>query len=188
MKITKLNSILTIACIGTLFTGLTGCGSTVSTTEKKKVVENWKIVTGVTVTPMSLGRHEVMKCKVDGRELVAVLRWRNYNAKLDGAVKKWYGDMATPPPKFVVESLSVSIDGRGLVIPKSKVRYLASQWMNTQTSLGLNQRGKQLRVLVDVGDGAEAWTASYVINPSSLTLISHTVKDGPTVHNGIVPE
>jgi len=170
---------------------LSSCGSTATGTSGSRHGGEgtqqgaWKEVPGVTVTSQDGGSREVLKATVNGREVMAALSWRNYNAKLDGAVRKWYGDMASPPPKYVVESLTISIDGRGLVIPKSKVRYLASQWMNDSTSLGLNQRGSQLRLLVDVGDGAEGWTATYVIDPSTLTLVSHAVEDGPTVHNGI---
>lgn len=144
---------------------------------------SWKKVAGITNTVT--GKREVMKAKVDGREVVAMLVWRDYSAALDGAVTKWYGDMSTPPPRFVVESMMISIDGKGMIIPQSKSRYLASQWMNEVSHLGLNQRGKQLRVLVDVGDGAEGWTATYVVDPATLTLVSHAVGDGPAVHTAI---
>jgi hypothetical protein len=164
------------------------CGSTEgggsTTSGGDAAAGSWKKVTGVTNTVT--GKREVMKATVDGREVVTMLVWRDYSAALDGAVTKWYGDMASPPPKFVVESMMISIEGKGMIIPPSKSRYLASQWMNDSTSLGLNQRGKQLRVLVDVGDGAEGWTATYVVDPTTLTLVSHDVRDGPEVHNEIV--
>jgi hypothetical protein len=34
-----------------------------------------------------------------------------------------------------------------------------------------------------VGDGAESWTASYLLDPATLTLLSHQVEDGPTFDN-----
>ena len=34
-----------------------------------------------------------------------------------------------------------------------------------------------------LGDGGEAWTASYVINPATGALVSHQVHDGPAFHN-----
>ena len=185
MKNKKIANLLALAALCGV---LTSCGSspggggkTPEETETK--LGPWKTVSKV--TNKVTGKREVMKTTVNGREIVAVLRWRDYSAKLDAGVGKWYGDMASPPPKYVVESLMVSMDGRGMLIPKSKVRYLASQWMNESSSLGLNQRGNQLRLLVDVGDGAEGWTATYVIAPSTLTLVSHAVEDGPTVHNAI---
>ncbi|MBT8045380.1 MAG: hypothetical protein KJO79_10555 [Verrucomicrobiae bacterium] len=146
---------------------------------------SWKTVPGVTTTVN--GMREVMKAKVDGKEVVAMLTWRNYSQKLDGAVTKWYGDMGTPPPKFVVDSLLISIDGKGTIVPKSKSRYLASQWMNGSKSLGLVMKNKNLCVFVNVGDGGESWTASYEVNPSTGSLISHEVVDGPEFHNRLMP-
>lgn len=142
-------------------------------------------VTGV--TSKVTGMREVMTATVDGKEVVAVLVWRDYSPALDGVVTKWYGDMGTPPAKFVVKSLLISIDGKGMIVPQSKTRYLASQWMNDSTSLGLYMKGKNLCVYVDVGDGGEAWTASYVVNPATSVLVSHKVEDGPAFHNAVAP-
>jgi len=143
----------------------------------------WKKVTGVTSTVN--GMREVMKVKVDGRDVVAVLQWRSYNAAVDGAVTRWYGDMGSPPPKFVVDSLLISIDGRGVIVPNTKTRYLCSQWMNGLAHLGLYLKGKDLCIYLDVGDGAEAWSASYILNPATAALLSHNVQDGPSFHNAI---
>ena len=129
------------------------------------------------------GMREVMKAKVGERNVIAVLIWRPYDAAKDSSVGKWYGDMASPPPKYVADSLIVSIDGKGVVIPRSNYRYLASQWMNDSKSLGIYSQGKNLGVYVDVGDGAEGWTASYVINAATGSLVSHQVQDGPEFHN-----
>ncbi|MBT8036652.1 MAG: hypothetical protein KJO21_03815 [Verrucomicrobiae bacterium] len=171
------------ACALVAACGSSGVGGT-ATSGGDAVAGDWKKVAGV--THAVTGNREVMKAKVDGGEVVAMLVWRDYSAALDGAISKWYGDMATPPPKFVVESLMISIDGKGMIIPQAKSRYLASQWMNGLSHLGINQRGEQLRVLVDVGDGAEGWTATYVVNAQNLSLISHEVRDGAEVHNEVV--
>lgn len=133
------------------------------------------------------GPREVMKAKTDGHEVIAVLTWREYDAAKDGSVTKWYGDMGTPPPKFVVESLMISVDGRGTMVPNSKTAYLGSQWANAAKRLGLVSQGKNLCVYVNVGDGAEAWTASYVVNPATGSLVSHQVQDGAEFHNKIQP-
>lgn len=169
---------------------LTSCGSTGggggSTTGGGETAPvSWKAISGVTTTVT--GKREVMKATVGDKEVVAMLTWRDYSKKRDGAVTKWYGDMASPPPKFVVESLIISIDGRGAIVPQSKSRYLASQWMNGTKHLGLVRKDKNLCVFVNVGDGAEGWTASYVVNPSTGALISHEVEDGPEFHNRLMP-
>ena len=168
---------------------LTSCGSTGgggsggggAAGGGQKTTESWKLVTGLTNTVT--GKREVMKASVDGKDVVAVLSWRDYSAKRDGAVTKWYGDMASPPPKFVVESLSISIDGKGMIVPQSKTRYMASKWMNGVSHLGLYLKGKNLCFYMDVGDGAEAWTASYVVDPTTRTILSHDVEDASEFHN-----
>lgn len=171
---------------------LTSCGSTGgggsgggAAGGGQATTESWKAVPGVTTTVT--GKREVMKATVDGKEVVAVLSWRVYSVDLDAAVPKWYGDMASPPPKFVAQSLMISIDGKGMVVPQPKIRYLASQWMNESKSLGLVMKGKNLCVFVNAGDGAESWTASYVVNPSTGSLVSHAVEDGPEFHNRVRP-
>jgi hypothetical protein len=131
------------------------------------------------------GPREIMKAKVDGKNVIAVLIWRPYDAAKDGSVVKWYGDMGTPPPKFVVDSLIISVDGRGTMVPRSKYGYLCSQWPNASKSLGLVTHGKNLCIYVNVGDGAEGWTASYVVNPSTGSLVSHQMQDGPEFHNQV---
>ncbi len=164
--------------------GSTGGGSGTSTGAGEKAPEEWKAVSGVNTTVT--GKREVMKATVDGKEVVAVLSWRDYSAKRDAAVPKWYGDMASPPPKFVAESLMISIDGKGMIVPASKMRYLAKQWMNESKSLGLVMKGSNLCVFVNLGDGAESWTASYVVNPSTGALVSHVVDDASDFHNRIL--
>lgn len=165
--------------------GSTGTGGGSSAGGGEAAPESWKAVTGVTTTVT--GKREVMKATVDGKDVVAVLSWRDYSEKLDGAVTKWYGDMASPPPKFVAESLLISIDGKGMIVPQSKTRYLASQWMNESKSLGLVMKNKNLCVFVNVGDGAEGWTATYVVSSSTGTLVSHVVEDGAAFHNKVMP-
>jgi len=167
---------------------LTSCGSTGgggASGGGEATADTWKKVPSVTNTVT--GKREVMKASIGGKDIVAVLSWRDYSAKRDGVVTKWYGDMGSPPPKFVVESLLVSIDGKGMIVPQSKTRYMASQWMNGVSHLGLYLKGKNLCVYMDVGDGAESWTASYVVNPSTGALVSHEVEDGPAFHNKADP-
>ena len=143
-----------------------------------------KAVPGVTSTVM--GSREIMRAKVNGKEVMAVLTWRPYDAAQDGSVNRWYGDMGSPPPKFVVDSLIISVDGRGAIVPRSKYGYLCSQWSNGTKNLGLVTQGENLCVYVNVGDGGEAWTAAYVVNPASGTLVSHQVHDGPAFHHQIL--
>ena len=129
------------------------------------------------------GDREVLKASVDGRNVVAVLSWRPYHADLDGQVKKWYGDMGEPPPRFVVDSLRLTVDQRTLRIPWTRTRSLCSQWKPKLPSMSLLTSGSNLGLTVSVGDGAEGWTSSYLINPASLRLLSHQVEDGPTFDN-----
>lgn len=162
---------------------LVACGSNAGkpTTPSSAKVEPIKSVPGV--THIVNGHREIMKAKVQGKEVVAILTWRAYDASRDGSVTKWYGDMGNPPPKYVVASLMVSVDGRGTLIPDSKVHRLASQWMNDSHSLQLFTQGDHLCLAVHLGDGSESWTASYTINPSTLTLVSHQVTDGSAFRN-----
>lgn len=129
------------------------------------------------------GDREVLKAAVNGRNLVAVLSWRPYHADLDGQVKTWYGDMGEPPPRFVVDSLRLTVDQRTVRIPWARTRSLCSQWKPKLPSLSLLTSGSNLGLTVSVGDGAESWTSSYLINPTSLRLLSHQVEDGPTFDN-----
>ncbi|MCP5536826.1 MAG: hypothetical protein H7A51_11430 [Akkermansiaceae bacterium] len=171
---------------------LTSCGSTggggrggAARGGSDAAAVSWKAVSGVTTTVD--GMREVMKATVNDQEVVAMLTWRDYSARLDGTVTKWYGDMASPPPKFVAESLIISIDGKGVIVPQSKTRYLASQWMNESKHLGLVMKGDKLCVFVNLGDGGESWTASYVVDPATGALVSHAVEDGPAFHNRLMP-
>lgn len=129
------------------------------------------------------GMLEVMKLEADGKEIIVALEWRKYSNITDIEVPKWYGDMGRPPAKYVVKSLTVSVDGKGVSIPEANYRYLASQWMNGVEHLGVYNSGKNLNIYVNVGDGAEGWTSSYVISPATGTLVSHKVYDGPAFHN-----
>ena len=119
---------------------------------------------------------EVMKAKVASREVVAVLQWRAFNGRRDALQAAWYGDMGSPPPTYVAESLLISIDGRGLMVPAAQTRYLCSQWMNDAARLGLYLKGENLCIYVTVGDGSDAWIASYIINPDTGALLSHSVE------------
>ena len=119
---------------------------------------------------------EVMKAKVATREVVAVLQWRAFNGRRDALQASWYGDMGSPPPTYVAESLLISIDGRGLMVPAAQTRYLCSQWMNDTARLGLYLKGENLCIHVTVGDGSDAWIASYIINPDTGALLSHSVE------------
>ncbi|HAT19676.1 MAG TPA: hypothetical protein DCS85_05925, partial [Verrucomicrobiales bacterium] len=132
------------------------------------------------------GNREVMKASVNGREIVAVLAWRPYRADLDGKVATWYGDMTRPPPRFVVESLALTVDGTTLTLPKSRTRSLCSQRATLEPQfpkLALFTSGSNLGLTVGVGDGAESWTSSYLLDPAPLSILSHQVEDGPTFDN-----
>lgn len=128
---------------------------------------------------------EVMKVKVGEREVVAVLQWRHFNAQRDALQREWYGDMGAPPPRYVAESLLVSVNGRGLMLPSSKTGYLCSQWMNDNPRMGLYLRGTDLCVYVDVGDGSNAYSASYIINPDTGTLVAHRVENRKAFHKAV---
>ncbi|HCI92382.1 MAG TPA: hypothetical protein DHV60_07530, partial [Verrucomicrobiales bacterium] len=65
------------------------------------------------------GAREIMRAKFDDKDVVAVLSWRPYDIGTDTSVPRWYGDMGTPPPKLVVDSLIISVDGRGAVVPRA---------------------------------------------------------------------
>jgi len=129
------------------------------------------------------GPREVIKASVNGREIIAVLTWRPYRADLDGKIATWHGDMTRPPPRFVVDSLTLTVDGSTLPIPRSRTRSLCSQWKPELPSLKLFTSGNNLGLAVDVGDGATSWTSSYLLNPATLSLLSHQVEDGPAFHN-----
>ena len=129
------------------------------------------------------GPREVIKASVNGREIIAVLTWRPYRADLDGKIATWHGDMTRPPPRFVVDSLTLTVDGNTLPIPRSRTRSLCSQWKPELPSLKLFTSGNNLGLAVDVGDGATSWTSSYILNPATLSLLSHQVEDGPAFHN-----
>ena len=132
------------------------------------------------------GNREIMTASVNGREIAATLTWRPYRADLDDQVATWHGDMTRPPPRFVVDSLTLTVDGSTLPIPRSRTRSLCSQ-RDTLTpqfpKLLLFTSGNNLGLTVDVGDGAESWTSSYLLHPAPLRLLSHQVEDGPTFHN-----
>jgi len=179
---------MNIKYIATLTLGLAAVSCTSTTSDKPAATQSGtggKVVTPV--SHMKNGMNEVMKLTSTGHEVIVSLDWRNYSGAEDSSVSKWYGDMGRPPAKYVAESLTVSIDGKGVVIPKSKYRYLASQWMNEVKSLGVYTSGKNLNIYVNLGDGAEAWAASYVINPASGALVSHKMYDGAEFHNLFAP-
>lgn len=74
----------------------------------------------------------------------------------------------------------------GLPIPRSRTRSLCSQRATLEPQfpkLALFTAGSNLGLTVGVGDGAESWTASYLLDPATLTLLSHQVEDGPTFDN-----
>ena len=126
-----------------------------------------------------MGNREVMTASVNGREITATLTWRPYRADLDGEVATWYGDMTRPPPRFVVDSLTLSVDATALSIPRSRIRSLCSQRATLQPQfpkLLLFTSGSYLGLTVDVGDGASSWTSSYLVHPSPPRLLSHQVE------------
>ncbi|BDS06848.1 hypothetical protein NT6N_18880 [Oceaniferula spumae] len=156
--------------------------------EKPEAARSTAATTGITpVSHTVTGKLEVMKFTSSGKEVIVTLQWRDYSNIIDPQVPKWYGDMGRPPAKYVVKSLTVSVDGKGIVIPEANYRYLASQWMNDVKHLGVYKSGNNLNIYVNVGDGAAGWTASYVINPAAGTLVSHQVIDGPEFHNQFAP-
>lgn len=128
---------------------------------------------------------EVLKAKVAESEVVAVLQWRPFNGLKDAYQAVWYGDMGTPPPSYVVQSLIISIDGRGLMVPEAKTRHLCSQWMNDNPRLGLYMRGEDLCVFVRLGDGTQAWVASYIVNAQTGALLSHEVEDARSFRKAV---
>jgi len=161
----------------------TGGGPSEGITRDPGKAEVWHDVLGAVNTVDDM--REVMKVKVGEREVVAVLQWRRFNPQRDALQAIWYGDMGAPPPMYVAESLLVSMDGRGLMIPASKTHYLCSQWMNANPRMGLYLRGTDLCVYVDVGDGSKAFSASYIINPDSGTLVAHRVEDRKAFHKAV---
>ena len=48
--------------------------------------------------------------------------------------------------------------------------------MNDAARLGLYLKGENLCIHVTVGDGSDAWIASYIINPDTGALLSHSVE------------
>ena len=133
-----------------------------------------------------IGNREVMTASVNGREITATLTWRPYRADLDGEVATWYGDMTRPPPRFVVDSLTLSVDATALSIPRSRIRSLCSQRATLQPQfpkLLLFTSGSYLGLTVDVGDGASSWTSSYLVHPSPPRLLSHQVELADHFHN-----
>ncbi|MBK1832114.1 hypothetical protein JIN77_15360 [Verrucomicrobiaceae bacterium R5-34] len=133
------------------------------------------------------GMHEVMKFTDAGREVIVALDWRKYSTAKDSALELVYGDMSRPPAQYMVDQLTVSIDGKGVAIPAANYSYLGSQWMNEIKHLGVYKSGSKLNIYVNVGDGSEAWTASYLIDPATGTLVSHKVYDGAEFHNNFAP-
>jgi len=91
--------------------------------------------------------------------------------------------MTRPPPRFVVDSLTVTVDGSTLPIPRSRTRSLCSQWKPELPSLNLFTSGNNLGVAIDVGDGSESWTSSYLLHHAPLRLLSHQVDDAGAFHN-----
>jgi hypothetical protein len=148
-------------------------------------VQSWNRVEGVVEKTTAMGGEII--AKAEGREIFAVIKWRNYDATRDASVSKWYGDMGSPPPSYVVDSLVLAVDGKGISMPKSKYRYLSATVMNEYSAnpMSFNQQGKKWRLLVDVGDGSEGWSAVYVFDPAAGTLLSHSVEDGAKVHNQV---
>ena len=133
-----------------------------------------------------IGNREVMTASVNGREITATLTWRPYRADLDGEVATWYGDMTRPPPRFVVDSLTLSVDATALSMPRSRIRSLCSQRATLQPqfpTLLLFTSGSYLGLTVDVGDGASSWTGSYLVDPSPPRLLSHQIEDAGAFHN-----
>jgi hypothetical protein len=161
----------------------TGGHSIEGITNQPSKTEVWHDVLGA--VNMVDDMREIMKVKVGEREVVAVLQWRRFDAQRDALQAVWYGDMGAPPPLYVADSLLVSMDGRGLMIPTSKTRYLCSQWMNANPRMGLYLRGTDLCVYVDVGDGSKAYTASYFINPNTGTFVAHRVENQKAFHKAV---
>jgi len=140
----------------------------------------------LTITPISHTKgdmSEVLNFKASGKTVIATLQWRPYSAALDSSVTKWYGDMGRPPAKYVVKSLTVTIDGKLVNIPASKYRNLASQWMTDYESMGVTRRGRNIDIYIGVGDGSESWISSYVIRLSDGWVVAHEVIDGPSYSN-----
>jgi len=170
--------LLTVPIV-TLF--LVSCASTVQESSNKN--ESSELLRIASTSHHKDGMNEVMKFSASGKNVTVALIWRNYSTALDSSITTWYGDMACPPAKYVVKNLSISIDDRVVNIPVATYRYLASQWMNELKSLGVTKRGRNINIYINIGDGSESWVASYLIEPTSGTLIAHEMYDGPDFHN-----
>ena len=161
-------------------TGGNNSSSNISSGPDPDEVAAWSKVPEI--TNMAGDMRDVMKAKVGDRDVVAVLQWRPYNGRRDALQTTWYGDMGSPPPTYVAESLLISVNGRGLMVPSAQTRYLCSQWMNSSPRLGLYLRGSNLCVYVTVGDGSDSWCASYIVNPETGALVSHKVERAAKFH------
>ena len=118
-----------------------------------------------------------------GHQLVAKVVWRPYDATADAAVSSWYGDMGTPPPKFVVRQVSLSVDGTPVTIPPAAYRGYASQGTPTEHSLKFFQRGSTYRLVIHLGDGGESWAGYFDVVPGSDGLKARGTEDGPSLMN-----
>ncbi|SHK09651.1 hypothetical protein SAMN02745181_3250 [Rubritalea squalenifaciens DSM 18772] len=117
----------------------------------------------------------------------ASLSWRKYDATKDANIKEWVGDMGTPPPAYVLDKLTLSVDGASIAVPKSKYQFICSQWKpNGAGNTHFIQRDGLGCLLVTVGDGGEAYSVVYVFDPVKKTLVYHSVEDGPSVDNQII--
>ena len=88
--------------------------------------------------------------------------------------------MASPPPAYVVSSLKLTFDGKEVPIAKAKYLGLCSKYDPDETghSLELHRKEGKFRLVVNLGDGGEAWASVYVVNAKTGKLISHRLDDG----------
>ena len=127
---------------------------------------------------------------VAGKKVVAEIKWRAYNPAVDAKVKEWYGDMASPPPSYVVSSLKLSFDGKEVPIAKEKYRGLCSKWEPEEKGerMDLHRKEDKFRLVVNLGDGGESWASVYEVNVNTGKLISHRLDDGVGVGEEVIWE
>lgn len=138
----------------------------------------WSEVPGVTHKALPMGSELV--AKVDGREVVAVTQWRIYDPTKDAGVKQWQGNEGGSLPVYVMDSLVLAVDGKGVSLPKSSYRNLGAMMVSASVApaISISQHEKKLRLMVDGRKGGLGWTASYVFDPAAGKLLSHSETPG----------
>jgi len=129
------------------------------------------------------GMIRTAKTTAGGHVVEATMVWRPYRAATDGSVASWYGDMGRPPPIYVVQQLTISVNGNPVSIPPSAYRSYCTQWEPLGEGIEFFKRGSTYRLLLSLGDGAEAWAGYFDFVPGSPVLKAQGTKDGPELMN-----